>query len=77
MVPSVLSEDLHRRIKGSELIIYPDSGHGGIFQFHEQVRPRRRRVPRPLTSTYLTRSRQQSREPLWLCPPVNTGGHSH
>lgn len=36
MVPSVLSEDLHRRIKGSELIIYPDSGHGGIFQFHEE-----------------------------------------
>ena len=36
MVPSVLSEDLHRRIKGSELIIYPDSGHGGIFQFHDR-----------------------------------------
>ena len=39
MVPSVLSEDLHRRIKGSELIIYPDSGHGGIFQYHEQFAP--------------------------------------
>ena len=26
MVPTVLSEDLHRRIKGSELVIYPDSG---------------------------------------------------
>lgn len=39
MVPSVLSTDLHRRIKGSELIIYPDSGHGGIFQFHEQFAP--------------------------------------
>ena len=51
MVPSVLSEDLHQRIKGSELVIYPDSGHGGIFQFHEQVRSRRRRVPQPLTST--------------------------
>ena len=25
MVPSVLSEDLHRRIKDSELIIYPNS----------------------------------------------------
>jgi pimeloyl-ACP methyl ester carboxylesterase len=36
MVPSVLSEDLHRRIKGSQLVIYPDSGHGGIFQFHEK-----------------------------------------
>lgn len=39
MVPSVLSQDLHRRIKGSQLIIYPDSGHGGVFQFHEQFAP--------------------------------------
>ena len=39
MVPSILSEDLHRRIKGSELIIYPDSGHGGIFQYHEKFAP--------------------------------------
>ncbi|GGO86236.1 alpha/beta hydrolase [Nocardioides phosphati] len=36
MVPTALSEDLHRRIAGSELVIYPDSGHGGIFQYHEQ-----------------------------------------
>lgn len=39
MVPSVLSEDLHRRIKESELIIYPDSGHGGIFQYHAKFAP--------------------------------------
>ena len=39
MVPSVLSQDLHQRIAGSELIIYPDSGHGGIFQFHEKFAP--------------------------------------
>jgi pimeloyl-ACP methyl ester carboxylesterase len=39
MVPSVLSEDLHRRIKGSALIIYPDSGHGAIFQFHAEFTP--------------------------------------
>ena len=39
MVPSVLSEDLHRRIPGSELIIFPDSGHGGIFQFHDKFAP--------------------------------------
>jgi pimeloyl-ACP methyl ester carboxylesterase len=39
MVPSTLSEDLHRRIEGSELIIYPDSGHGGIFQFHDTFAP--------------------------------------
>ncbi|WP_328784866.1 alpha/beta hydrolase [Streptomyces canus] len=39
MVPSVLSEDLHRRIKDSELIIYPDSGHGGIFQYYKEFAP--------------------------------------
>ncbi|CAH0301015.1 Pimeloyl-[acyl-carrier protein] methyl ester esterase [Arthrobacter sp. Bi83] len=39
MVPSVLSEDLHRRIKESQLIIYPDSGHGGIFQYHAKFAP--------------------------------------
>ena len=39
MVPSVLSEDLHRRITGSQLVIYPDSGHGGIFQFHDEFAP--------------------------------------
>ena len=39
MVPSVLSQDMHRRIPGSELIIYPNSGHGGIFQFHNQFAP--------------------------------------
>lgn len=39
MVPTVLSEDLHRRIKNSTLVIYPDSGHGGIFQFHEKFAP--------------------------------------
>ena len=36
MVPSVLSEDMHRRIAGSKLIIYPNSGHGGIFQSHRE-----------------------------------------
>jgi pimeloyl-ACP methyl ester carboxylesterase len=39
MVPTPLSNDLHRRIRGSELIIYPDSGHGGIFQFHDEFAP--------------------------------------
>jgi len=39
MVPSVLSEDLHRRIAGSELVIYPNSGHGGVFQFHDEFAP--------------------------------------
>ena len=39
MVPSVLSEDMHRRIPGSQLIIYPNSGHGGIFQYHSEFAP--------------------------------------
>jgi pimeloyl-ACP methyl ester carboxylesterase len=39
MVPSALSQDLHQRIHGSQLIIYPDSGHGAIFQFHEEFAP--------------------------------------
>lgn len=39
MVPSALSHDLHGRIAGSELIIYPNSGHGGIFQYHQQFVP--------------------------------------
>lgn len=35
MVPSSNSVDLHRRIPGSVLVLYPDAGHGGIFQYHE------------------------------------------
>lgn len=34
MVPTENSHDLHRRLPNSELVIYPDAGHGGIFQFH-------------------------------------------
>lgn len=40
MVPSALSEDLHRRIPGSELLVYPDAGHGSIFQNHAEFAPR-------------------------------------
>ncbi|NDV06767.1 alpha/beta hydrolase [Rhodococcus sp. IEGM 248] len=39
MVPTPLSEDLRHRIPGSELIIYPDSGHGGVFQYHDKFAP--------------------------------------
>ena len=39
MVPTALSEDLHHRIKDSELIIYPGAAHGGIFQFHVEFAP--------------------------------------
>ncbi len=34
MVPTANSHDLARRIPGSELVIYEDAGHGGIFQYH-------------------------------------------
>jgi pimeloyl-ACP methyl ester carboxylesterase len=39
MVPSILSKDLNERIVNSELIIYPNSGHGGIFQYWEKFAP--------------------------------------
>jgi pimeloyl-ACP methyl ester carboxylesterase len=34
MVPTVNTHDLARRLPNSQLILYPDAGHGGIFQFH-------------------------------------------
>jgi pimeloyl-ACP methyl ester carboxylesterase len=36
MVPTKNSVDLANRLPDSELVIYPDAGHGGIFQYHEQ-----------------------------------------
>lgn len=36
MVPTENSHDLARRLPAGELVIYPDAGHGGIFQFHAQ-----------------------------------------
>ncbi|GAA2768154.1 alpha/beta hydrolase [Streptomyces paradoxus] len=36
MVPSQNSVDLARRVPNGELVLYPDAGHGGIFQFHGQ-----------------------------------------
>jgi pimeloyl-ACP methyl ester carboxylesterase len=35
MVPSKNTVDLDRRLPNSELVLYPDAGHGGVFQFHE------------------------------------------
>lgn len=40
MVPSDNTRDLARRLPNSELIIYPDSGHGAVFQFHADFVPR-------------------------------------
>ena len=36
MVPTKNSSELARRLPNSELVIYPDAGHGGIFQYPEQ-----------------------------------------
>ena len=35
MVPTKNTVDLDRRLPNSHLVIYPDAGHGGVFQFHE------------------------------------------
>jgi len=35
MVPTTNTVDLDRRLPNSQLVIYPDAGHGGVFQFHE------------------------------------------
>jgi pimeloyl-ACP methyl ester carboxylesterase len=35
MVPSKNTVDLDRRLLSSQLVLYPDAGHGGVFQFHQ------------------------------------------
>jgi pimeloyl-ACP methyl ester carboxylesterase len=39
MVPSPLSNDMAKRFPNAILKIYPNSGHGGIFQYHEEFIP--------------------------------------
>ncbi|MFH6565587.1 alpha/beta fold hydrolase [Pseudomonas kulmbachensis] len=39
MVPIENSRDLARRLPHRELIIYPDAGHWGIFQFNSDFVP--------------------------------------
>ena len=39
MVASSQSYALAEQIPNSKLEIYPDSGHGGIFQYHERFVP--------------------------------------
>lgn len=36
MIPTPNSYDLAKRFTNSEIVIYPNSGHGGIFQYHEE-----------------------------------------
>jgi pimeloyl-ACP methyl ester carboxylesterase len=40
MVPTKNTVDLDRRLPNSELVVYPDAGHGGVFQFHEDFAKR-------------------------------------
>jgi pimeloyl-ACP methyl ester carboxylesterase len=39
MVASEHSADMARRLPNAKLVIYPDSGHGGVFQYHQQFVP--------------------------------------
>jgi pimeloyl-ACP methyl ester carboxylesterase len=39
MVDSCLSADMVRRLPNARLTIYPDSGHGGVFQYHQAFVP--------------------------------------
>src|SRR5438067_11573040 len=36
LLPTPNTLDMARRMPNNELVIYPDAGHAGIFQFHEQ-----------------------------------------
>ncbi len=40
MVPTSNSYDLAKRLPNAKLVIYPDAGHGGIFQYHEDFVPK-------------------------------------
>jgi pimeloyl-ACP methyl ester carboxylesterase len=40
MVPTPNTHDLARRLPNSSLIIYPDAGHGGVFQYHADFVPK-------------------------------------
>ena len=39
MVDSSNSADMARRLPNAQLTIYPDSGHGGVFQYHQELVP--------------------------------------
>ena len=39
MVASEHSAELARRLPSAELVIYPNSGHGGVFQYHQRFVP--------------------------------------
>ena len=50
MVPSSNSVDLAGRLPNAQLKLYPDAGHGGIFQYHEQFLEEALEFLEPITS---------------------------
>ncbi|WP_202982909.1 alpha/beta fold hydrolase [Sharpea azabuensis] len=36
MVPTENSYEIHEKIKGSKLVIYPHAGHGSLFQYADE-----------------------------------------
>jgi len=36
MVPTINSYDLFQQLNDARLILYPDSGHGALFQYSEE-----------------------------------------
>ncbi len=55
MVASAKSIDLAGALPDAELVLYPDSGHGGVFQYHRQFVP---------TALEFLECRQRSRAPV-------------
>jgi pimeloyl-ACP methyl ester carboxylesterase len=40
MIASAMSTELAKRLPNAELVLYPDAGHGGVFQYHEVFVPK-------------------------------------
>jgi pimeloyl-ACP methyl ester carboxylesterase len=59
MLPTPNTLDMARRLPNNELVIYPDAGHGGTFQFHEHF------VEKALE--FLAKQRREGGG----CPPVS------
>ena len=36
MVPTTNTVDMAKRLPNAELKVYPDAGHGGVFQYHDE-----------------------------------------
>ncbi len=63
MVPSANSADLARRLPNARLVIYPDAGHGGVFQYHDEF------VVEVLEFLSSSDSSRPRRSPLGLAQP--------